>query len=298
MSLNVANSIWINKDNTQQNFSDEFSALSKEFYNADARTVSNDNAVDEINSWVSEKTNQKITEIIDDSDFWSALVNAVYFKGLWDSEFSEHATKPDTFNNADGTTSTVDFLNKTSWMPYAKTDDAQIIELKYKNRYDKFDDNGEFLGTERYDDLDVSMYLVLAEDDISLEKVLTETVKNERFERTYVKFGMPKFKIESDIDLNEMLMNSGILTAFDGNSADFTNMFDSGNMAITDVRHKTYINVDEKGTEAAAVTAIAMAGSALPPEPVEVRFNKPFYFAIRDNTSGEILFMGRYAFAN
>ena len=91
--------------------------------------------------------------------------------------------------------------------------------------------------------------------------------------------------------------NIGIKTAFDTKTARFEKMFDSGNMWFTDTIHKTFISVDEKGTEAAAVTSIGMGGSALPPEPIELKFNKPFYFAIRDNTSGEILFMGRYAFA-
>lgn len=91
--------------------------------------------------------------------------------------------------------------------------------------------------------------------------------------------------------------NIGIKTAFDTKTAQFEKMFDSGNMWFTDTIHKTFISVDEKGTEAAAVTSIGMGGSALPPEPIELKFNKPFYFAIRDNTSGEILFMGRYAFA-
>ena len=90
--------------------------------------------------------------------------------------------------------------------------------------------------------------------------------------------------------------NIGIKTAFDTKTAQFEKMFDSGNMWFTDTIHKTFISVDEKGTEAAAVTSIGMGGSALPPEPIELKFNKPFYF-IRDNTSGEILFMGRYAFA-
>ena len=91
--------------------------------------------------------------------------------------------------------------------------------------------------------------------------------------------------------------NIGIKTAFDTKTAQFEKMFDSGNMWFTDTIHKTFISVDEKGTEAAAVTSIGIGGSALPPEPIELKFNKPFYFAIRDNTSGEILFMGRYAFA-
>ena len=75
-------------------------------------------------------------------------------------------------------------------------------------------------------------------------------------------------------------------------------MFDNGNMWIDSSIHKTYIKVDEEGTEAAAVTALGMAGSAMPPEPIEVKFNKPFTFVIRDDANGEILFMGEYAFAN
>ena len=93
------------------------------------------------------------------------------------------------------------------------------------------------------------------------------------------------------------MYNLGIDFAFDAEKADFKSMFDGGNMFITDALHKTYINVNEKGTEAAAVTAIMLAGSALPPQPIEVKFNKPFTFVIRDNDSGEILFMGKYAFA-
>ena len=91
--------------------------------------------------------------------------------------------------------------------------------------------------------------------------------------------------------------NIGIKTAFDTKTAQFEKMFDSGNMWFTDTIHKTFISVDEKGTEAAAVTGIGMGGSSLPPEPIELKFNKPFYFVIRDNISGESLFMGRYAFA-
>ena len=110
---------------------------------------------------------------------------------------------------------------------------------------------------------------------------------------------MPKFKIEFETSLNEILNNLGIVDAFNMEKADFRKMFDEGgNMFITNTIHKTFISVDEKGTQAAAVTAIAMAGSALPPESVEIKFNKPFYFAIKDNLSGETLFIGRYAYAN
>jgi len=226
------------------------------------------------------------------------LVNAIYFKGAWLDEFNVNGTKPDQFNNADGTKITVDFMNKTDWMPYAETKSVQILEMPYKNRLDKISEDGEYLGSERYDDLDVSMYLIMADEDINVEQELSAAINDEAFKSTYIKMAMPKFKIEYSTKLNDMLMNMGINTAFKPSNAEFEKMFDNGNMWFTDTIHKTFINVDEKGTEAAAVTAIGMAGSAMPPEPIELKFNKPFYFAIRDNTSGETLFVGRYAFAN
>ncbi len=298
LSLNIANSIWINKDKTTQNFSKNFKNIATEYYNADVKTVYNKNAVSEINSWVKDKTKGKIPQIIDNADnFWAMLINAIYFKGAWENEFSTSLTKPDEFTNADGTKTQTDFMNKTNWIPYAETKSAKIIELPYKNRVDKFSDSGEHIDTDSFDDLDVSMYLMLANSGINAEREFNAAINGKSFERTYTKLSIPKFKIEYSERLNDTLKNIGIKTAFDTKTARFEKMFDSGNMWFTDTIHKTFISVDEKGTEAAAVTSIGMGGSALPPEPIELKFNKPFYFAIRDNTSGEILFMGRYAFA-
>ncbi len=187
-------------------------------------------------------------------------------------------------------------MNMTRWFQYAKTNSVQILELPYKNRVDKVSEDGDYLGTESYDDLDVSMYLIMPEGDINVEQELSAAINDGTFKSTYIKMSMPKFKIEYSTSLNEIFMNMGITTAFDEKTADFTKMFDKGNMWFTRTIHKTYIDVDEKGTEAAAVTAIGMAGNALPPEPIELKFNKPFYFAICDNTSGETLFMGRFAY--
>lgn len=298
LSLNIANSIWINKDRTTQNFSSSFKKLATEYYNADVMTINNENAVKDINSWVSDKTGGKIPQIIKNADdFWAMLINAIYFKGAWQDEFYEGATKADEFFNADGTKTQTDFMNKTKWLQYAQTKSAQMIELPYKNRIDKISEDGEYLGSENYENLDVSMYVIAADGDINVADELNGAVSDNMFTRTYIKLSMPKFKIEYSASLNDMLMNIGITDAFKRDTAQFENMFDKGNMWISYTIHKTYISVDEKGTEAAAVTAIGMGGTSLPPEPTELKFNKPFYFAIRDNTSGEILFMGRYAFA-
>lgn len=105
-----------------------------------------------------------------------------------------------------------------------------------------------------------------------------------------------RIKVEYSESLNDMLKNIGIKTAFNTKAAQFEKMFNSDNMWFTDTI-KTFICVDEEETEAAAVTSIGMSGSALSPESIELKFNKPFYFAIRDNTREEILFVRRYAFA-
>lgn len=297
LSLNIANSVWINKDKTTQKFSKDFKNIVKEFYNGDVETVTEKNAVSEINSWVNEKTKGKIPTIVENTkNFWAMAINAVYFKGAWQNEFSESLTKKDEFTNADGTKSQTDFMNKSNWFTYTKTNSAEIVELPYKNRVDNFSEDGDYIDSDVYEDLDVSMYFVLPKDNVNVEQELNEALNNEAFERKYIALSIPKFKIEYSQNLNEILENIGITTAFDTEKADFTKMFDSGNMWLTDTLHKTYISVDEKGTEAAAVTAVGMGASSLPPEPVELKFNKPFYFAIRDNITNEILFMGKYAF--
>ena len=299
LCLNIANSIWINKDKTQQRFSDEFKGISETFYNADVGIVDNMNAVKEINSWVNDKTNEKIPQILDNSsDFWAMLINAIYFKGTWQNEFGKYATKPDEFTNADGTKKTIDFMNKSEWLHYADVDGIRIVKLPYINRTDKFSEDGEYIDTEIFDDLNVSMYLIDAQQDMDVIAELEEALNKNLFNRTYVGLSMPKFKIEYESELKDILNAMGINTIFDASKSDLSKMFDTENMFCTSVLHKTYIEVDEQGTEAAAVTAIASKGAGMPVEVTEVKFNKPFYFIIRDNMSGDILFMGRFAFAS
>ena len=216
LKLNIANSIWMNKDKTTQNFSNSFKKTATDFYDAEVKSINNSNAVKEINSWVSDKTNGKIPTIIQNADdFRAMLINVIYFKGAWLDEFNVNATKPDRFNNADGTKITVDFMNKTKWFPYVETKSVKMIELPYQNRVEKFSDDGEYLDTEVYKDLDVSMYLIMAENDINVERELSAAINDNAFKSTYIKMAMPKFKIEYSTDLNEIFMNMGITTAFD-----------------------------------------------------------------------------------
>lgn len=214
--------------------------------------------------------------MIQDADFLSALVNAVYFKGTWREQFKTNATAPDTFTSRDGSEKELDFMNQTGYFRYYEDDMVQMVRLPYEDR-------------------DIAMYIAMpsaraADLDRYVEKMDTE----------YVKLSIPKFKIEYEEKLNDMLGELGMKQAFSDQNTEFTKMIDDYplNIFIDKVIHKTYIDVDENGTEAAAVTAVInAAGSAMPPEPVSFVADKPFTYFIYDEANGEILFMGEYAFA-
>lgn len=284
LKIDVSNSIWVNSDNTSQQFTKAYSDKVTEYLGATSDVVTNKTALEKINGWVNEKTRGKIPTIIgeDNIDFAAMLVNAVYFNGRWQSEFYDGATEEDIFTDRNGKETNIEFMNKTADICYAENNGVQIVELPYLTDKD-------------IRDMDISMYLMMSDSEFNPEAVLNASSLSSE----YVALSVPKFKIQYSTGLNEILKDIGIIKAF-GGSAEFGNMFDGGNMCISDTIHKTFIEVDEEGTEAAAVTAVSMkATSAMPtpkPEPIEIKFNKPFTFVIKDNTSGEILFMGEYAF--
>lgn len=287
LKLNVANSIWLNSDNTKEKFVKDFSDKMKEFFSAESDVVTRANALDKINGWVKDKTNDKISSIIDENnlDFMAMLINAVYFKGSWLKDFSEAATADDTFTDRDGNNVQIPFMNQTDYFSYARINDTEVVEMPYL-AYDENSDGNKKI------DMDISMYLIKSDKDINAEEILNSAEMN----RNYVRLSLPKFKTEYGTSLKGMLGELGIDTAF-GEMADFDKMLGEKNLQLTDVLHKTYINVDEKGTEAAAVTAAMAGATSMPPEPVSVKFDKPFTYVIMDNTTKDILFMGEYAFA-
>jgi len=283
----------INSDNTSQRFSSDYNKKLAEIIDASSDVVTEKTAEMEINGWVKEKTNGKIPTIIskDNTNFMAMLINAVYFKGRWQKEFNKGATEPDVFTSKNGEKKNIDFMNRRAWMNYAENNGVTIVELPYLTREEIFDENGEYVETKVLDGVNISMYLMMSDTSFSPERVLNETELSAK----YVALSVPKFNVEYSTGLNEILKTTGIKKAFE-KDAEFQEMFDEGNMWIDSTIHKTYIKVDEEGTEAAAVTAIGMAGSALPPEPIEVKYNKPFTFVIKDNINGELLFVGEYAF--
>lgn len=279
ININVANSLWVNRDRAVSSFSEDYKDIVKEYYRADCDTVNNADAVHRINNWVREATNDKITSLISDSNFETMLVNAVYFKAEWLDTFSKDATYKEDFTFADGSKEQIDFMHKTEYMSYAVTDGVQVLKLPYKGSKD----------------VSMSMYLLISDDEIASP---VSIVNSASLDTAYIDLSLPKFETEFSTSLNDILKELGMVRAFTM-KAQLKPMYGNDGICVEDSIHKSYIKVDEDGTEAAAATAIVdgTAGFYKKPEPIIIKFNKPFTYVIKDETSGDILFMGRYAYA-
>lgn len=300
MSLETANSLWLNQSQLggEGEFLPDYVRGMDEFFRAAVEEVTNADSVERVNAWVSEKTHGKIPTILteDNREFVTALVNAVYFKAAWENEFNEERTDKADFTNADGTTGTVDMMHQTDGFGYYATPGIEALEMPYKNYAvdNEVGDNWEY-----FRDADFSMYLVKADNTLDVQNFLD----NAEFTYGDVNVSVPKFKVEYSAALDEALQALGVRTVYDPENADLTAMLDPSSLPgqqhfLDTVLHKTYIAVDEKGTEAAAVTAAMTGeGAAMPSRPEMVRTftaDSPFWFVIRDNANGEILFTGRY----
>lgn len=277
--LSIANSVWLNRDYAgaqSARFNSGFLKLMADYYGAEADTVTNADGVEKINGWIEQNTNGKIKDVLQDSNFLAALVNAVYFKGAWLQQFREEMTAPDTFTSSDGSEKEVDFMHQTGYFDYYENNMVQMVRLPYE-------------------DTDIAMYIALPSvREIDLDRYI------EKMEPRRVALSIPKFKVGFDTELKDMLGQLGIKTAFSPENARFTNMIDEYpyNIFLDKVIHKTYIDVDENGTEAAAVTVgLVGTGSVPTEEPIEFTADGPFTYFIYDEANGEILFLGRYAYA-
>lgn len=290
IKLNISNSLWLNSDKTALTFKKSFQTLISKFYSGDTSVVNDKNAVATINRWVYESTGGKIDGIISSSDFSAVLINAIYFKGAWKNVFT--STEDGTFTDASGAKKDVSFMCQTDrFSTGTSADGARIVELPYSLFY-----NEKGIEDALYDsDKNVSMYIIMTdESNPDIEQILNDTQLTTR----RVELKMPAFRIETSLSLGDILTGMGAVDAFDPELADFGEMYDGGNMYISDVLHKTYIDVDSEGTEAAAVTAVMMAETALIDEGETVQFyaDHPFWYAIRENGTGEILFVGEYLY--
>ena len=275
-----ANSVWVGDNFSLRN---KYVALLEKDYDAFITTQNflDPATVDAINNWCSENTEGKINKIVDrlGSNDVMILINALYFNAPWQKGFNEDATRKGVFNGMDGEVQ-VDMMSQRNNFRYAQYQGVQMVELPYAGG--------------RY-----SMYVVLPPVGMDVNTMIpyiSETAFDTAMgmlSSQEVVLTMPKFKLETSMVLNDALKDMGIETAFSG-AADFSGITAMGNLAIDQVKQKCYIDVTEKGTEAAAVTSVQVRLTSVDRNPVaRMTVDRPYLFFIQDNQSGNILFMGK-----
>lgn len=283
ITLAIANSLWSREG---LEFKQDFVDLLRDYYYAEATSLdfNDSSSVDTINRWVKDNTNGKIDKILEEIDPLEImyLINAIYFNADWTEQFNEDYTQEKDFTLTDGSIIQTDLMSMDSDFLYQENDDFQAVELPYG-------ENGRYV-----------MRVYLPNEGKEIDKFVSDMTREkmdkwkEGFSLMEGYLELPKFKIEYSSSLEDVLKNLGIRKAFDTGSANFKGIIDK-NVYISKVVHKTYIDVSEKGTEAAAVTTIGMSLTAMPTEPeetFEMIVDRPFFFTINDTKNDEILFMG------
>ncbi|SDQ21062.1 serpin family protein [Natronobacterium texcoconense] len=282
--LSSANAVWADEGYP---FDEEYFELLEAYYGAGEHVVdfagNPEEARQEINEWVEERTNDRIEDLLPEGSIDAAtrlvLTNAVYFLAAWEYDFDPAATEPETFTGIDGSETEVEMMHQSAELQYADVDGHQLVELPYANG-------------------DTSMIVVLPaegefeafEESFTVDRLATMLEETSRPE---VDLAMPRFGVESKFSLVETMRELGMERAF-GGGADFSGMVegDDGGLFVDDIVHQSFVEVDEEGTEAAAATAVIMAESA-PPDQVEMTVDRPFLFYIRDRPTETPLFVGR-----
>ena len=272
----IANSLW-----AQQGFSlkPEFQQTNLEYYQANVTELDfiNPQAPSIINNWVSQKTQGKIDKIVTkiNPDTLLFLIDAIYFKGNWETPFDKSKTANKTFYLTDSSSKQHPMMSQMGFYPCYATDTFKAVSLAYGKK-----------GALR-------MYIFLPNsntDLASFSQQLTPENWNkwmQEFRKTIGRIEIPRFKIEYEVELKSTLKALGMAGIFDISKADFSPMTDD-NVAVDSVKHKTFVEVNEEGTEAAAVTSISLPRGSI----FQMNVNRPFFCAIRDHTTGTILFMG------
>ncbi len=279
VEIAIANSFWIKQGGS---FNSNFIQRNETHYQAQTREIdfsSPATAAPVINGWVAEETRQRIDHILEPTDFDSGtvamLVNAIYFKSAWLSPFSESDTREHPFALANGQSKPHPLMFQTQEFAYYENALFQAIALPYGNT------------------AEVNLYIFLPNPEVGLDLFLEQLNSEnwnlwlkEYWENKPVKLGLPRFKIEYDIELKSILTAMNMGMAF-SSQADFSSITPEP-FWISKIKHKTFLEVNEEGTEASAVTGILGTRSG----PVEMIIDRPFFFAIRDDTTGTLLFMG------
>lgn len=283
VELWIANSLWVNKDEVIKPGFVE-SAMRK--YGCMVANIDplDSASVSKINAWVSEQTKGLIPRIISSLDpaFLLVLVNAVYFKGLWDEPFAAEFTEERIFRLANGTTKPCQFMYQGGGFRHLKTEVFEAAVLPYKGTRTK-------------------MYLFLPRSGSSTAETISYLEMHwlelfDQFELMAGSVALPKFEVTSSHDLNIVLNQLGLGCLLESGVAEFQNLTEKDGCCVSEAIQKAFIKVDEEGTEAAALTAMMMdSGCAIPAiraEAFELILDRPFVFVIQDDLSGMVLFYG------
>lgn len=281
VTLNIANSLWADQN---ASLKPDFIQNNQDFYQAKVTNLNfaDTEAPSTINNWVKQNTQGKIEKIVDEIEPHQILflLNAIYFKGSWTKEFEQDKTVKFPFYLSSGEEKQHPMMSQSGDYRYYETEQFQAVSLPYGK-------NGR-----------VSFYIFLPRQNSNLtsfyqnlnaanwEKWMSQFGKREGFVR------LPRFKMDYEATLNDALSALGMEEAFSG-KANFSEMGD--NLKISKVKHKTFVEVNEEGTEAAAVTSVgirAMSARIPSQNPFEMIVNRPFFCAIRDNQTQSVLFMG------
>jgi serpin B len=282
--LNVVNAIWGQKDFS---FASAYLDLLSSNYGAGMRIVDYINAAEAarqtINQWVSDQTEGRIKDLLPQGSVNAltrlVLTNAVYFNAAWASQFEESITRDGPFHLLDGSEVTVPMMFQMKSFQYAEGTNYQAVELPY-------------------DGNQLSMVVLLpgAGQFEAFEAGLDASQLQEiigKLQNSNVNLTMPRFNIESEFNLKQALSDLGMPVAFSDSEADFSGMDGKRDLYISDVVHKAYVSVDEKGTEAAAATGVIVSTTSMPINIKDMTIDRPFIFLIRDIPTGTILFLGR-----
>ncbi len=278
VQLSIANSLWARKG---ESFNPEFLQNNQSFYGATVTDLdfNSPSASDIINHWVQQSTSGKITKIVDGKEISPTtilfLVNAIYFKGLWTTQFDKTQTKELPFTLLNGTQKQYPIMFQQAEYEYYTNQLFEAVSLPY--------------GQGRF-----SLYIFLPQKNVSLQRFYNSlNAENweqwmNQFQPEQVLVGIPRFRLDYELELNEALKSLGMAIAFDENRADFAQMTPQP-AYISKVKHNTFFEVNEEGSEAIGATSVQVASRSITPNLI---INRPFFCAIRDNQTQAILFMG------
>ncbi|WP_080059723.1 serpin family protein [Spirosoma aerolatum] len=279
VTLGLANSVWYRNTFAVEN---SFQDLLKQSFQAEvsAQDFNDPATLSKINGWASQKTNGKIPKVLDQiqPDNVMFLLNALYFKGDWKKQFDASKTVDMPFKLVMGGTTNVRMMRLNTELNRASRSNYTAFELPYGS--DKF--AMTVLLPNGTSSADALVNSLNNDEWVQLQKAMTPGT---------IDIGLPKFTMQYEINLNKTLSTLGMPTAFT-DAADFTKINAKGGLTLSFVKQNTYVAVDEKGTEAAAVTT---GGISVTSAPLPVLCDRPFVFVIHEKTSGTILFVGKIA---